>query len=75
MFDNNDEVVVNFVNATDKKYGLGDVIELLDIDNDGTIEIITKLPDSNEVTISKYYLGYYFPETEYQEDKLHPNKK
>lgn len=65
MFDNNDEVVVNFVNATDKKYELGDVIELLDIDNDGTIEIITKLPDSNEVTVSKYYLGYYFPEIEY----------
>lgn len=65
MFDNNEEVVVNFVNVKDKKYKLEEVIELLDIDNDGTIEIITKLPDSNEVTISKYYLGYYFPEIEY----------
>ena len=35
------------------------------IDNDGVIELITKLPDSNEVTVSKYYLGYYFPKVEF----------
>jgi hypothetical protein len=65
MFDSSDDVVVNLVNAIDKKYELEEVIELLDIDSDGTVEIITKLPDSNEVVISKYYLGYYFPEIEY----------
>lgn len=65
MFDGDDELAVNFVNEKDKKYKLDEIIELLDINGDGVTEIITKLPDSNEVTVSKYYLGYYFPEIEY----------
>ena len=65
VFDGEDEVTVNLVNVKGKKYELNDVVEFLDIDNDGVIELITKLPDSNEVTVSKYYLGYYFPKVEF----------
>ena len=65
MFDGEDDVIANLVNVKGKQYKLDDVVEFWDIDGDNVIEIITKLPDSNEVTVSKYYVGYYFPKVEY----------
>lgn len=64
-FDSEDEVIANLVNVKGKKYSLNSVIELVDLDNDEVIEIITKLPSENEVSISKYNLGYYFPKIVY----------
>lgn len=65
LFDNEDEVIANLVNVKSEKYSLNNVIELADLDNDGIIEIITKLPSNDEVSISKYNLGYYFPKIVY----------
>lgn len=65
MFDKEDEVIANLINVKGKKFEFNDVVEFWDVDNDNVIEVITKLPDSNEITLSKYYFGYYFPKVEY----------
>lgn len=65
VFDSEDEVIANLINVKGKKYSLNSVIELADLDNDEIIEIITKLPNEDEVSISKYNLGYYFPKIVY----------
>lgn len=61
LFDSFDEVVANLINVKGEKYEFNEVVELIDIDNDGTIELITKQPGLDEITISKYHFGYYFP--------------
>lgn len=65
LFDSDDNIVVNFLNVKGKRYELLDIVEFMDIDNDGVIEFITRSPDSDVVTVSKYCLGYYFPEVEF----------
>lgn len=61
LFDSESEVISNLVNVKGEKYSF-DNIEFLDLDKDNIIEIITKTPNEKEVVISKYQLGYYFPE-------------
>lgn len=64
-FDSIDEVIAILFDAKGKKYEQKDVLEFFDIDGDNIIEFIIKAPDKDEVEVTKYHGGYYFPKVIY----------